>query len=152
MALGGAGIAELDGKLIMAGGETRAPDAARPRGLQLRPGRRLVDPARVDVHPRHGLDLVPCGNGLFVTGGMAHFGATNVNDTGEAFTLDGSPRPARSPSRPRACWPAASPASSTRAACRGSAGPSETCPPAAPAGTAPSEARVPTVLRARIDL
>ena len=53
---------------------------------------------------RHGIDVVACGNAAYVSGGMGHFGATNVNDTVEAFTLDGSvpdcpltARPRRSP-------------------------------------------------------
>ena len=81
----------LDGKLIMAGGETRAPDAARREVFSYDPVADSWTQLESMLHARHGLDLVPCGNGLFVTGGMSHFGATNVNDTGETFTLDGSP-------------------------------------------------------------
>jgi hypothetical protein len=90
VALGGAGLAVFDGKLIMAGGETRAPDAARREVFSYDPVTDSWTQLESMLAARHGLDLVPCGNGLFVTGGMAHFGATNVNGTGEVFTLDGS--------------------------------------------------------------
>ena len=60
-----------------------------------------MDRPRADAHGRHGFDLVVCGNALYVTGGMGNFGAANVKDTVEAFTLDGSAPTARSPHRPR---------------------------------------------------
>ena len=88
--LGGAGLAVLDGKLIMVGGETRAPDAARSDVISYDPVADQWTALEPMTVARHGLDVVACGNAAYVSGGMSHFGATNVNDTVEAFTLDGS--------------------------------------------------------------
>jgi hypothetical protein len=88
--MGGSGLAVMDGKIVIAGGELRAPDAARRDVFSYDP----VADAWTALEPmhigRHGFDLVVCGNALYASGGMGNFGAANVQDTVEVFTLDDS--------------------------------------------------------------
>ncbi|MBV9951951.1 MAG: hypothetical protein JO291_08370 [Acidimicrobiia bacterium] len=88
--MGGLGAVLYDGRMVVAGGETRGPDAARRDVFAYDPttdGWTALEPMHVE---RHGIDLAVCGNAIYAIGGMGNFGAANAHDTGEVFTTDGS--------------------------------------------------------------
>jgi hypothetical protein len=76
--------------MIVAGGETRGPDAARQDVLSYDPASNSWTTLEPMHTARHGIDLAVCGNAVYVVAGMGNFGAANVTGTVEVLTMDGS--------------------------------------------------------------